>query len=313
MSLKHATACMDYVSLDLWAANLAIPVADLSTWLADLDLRLADAAARGVSAVILPEFACAQWLSFAPPDLPKARTLGWLAELGAIALPSMAALSTRHGVSLLPGTIPHAMGMKKGVATFANRAWFLTPEGDAHYQDKLSLTPAEETGAGGATVRGSQIRVFDWMGLRVAIVVCLDIEYTGLAAKLGKLDLDLVLVPAKTDMITGYNRVFGCARARAIELQSAVCVVAAIGVPMGHPSTDSGVGGAAAFLPCDVAVSLDGLFAATVPQIARAETSPTLLVQDLPVGHCRRIRNGAAEAEVAPASWGAGHLKIVAP
>jgi hypothetical protein len=80
---------------------------------------------------------------------------------------------------------------------------------------------------------------------------------------------------------------------------------------MGHPATDSGIGGAAAFLPCDVSVSFDGAFAGTPPQAAIAETSPTLWVRDLPVGQCRRIRNGAAEAEVAPASWNARHLKMI--
>lgn len=38
-----------------------------------------------------------------------------------------------------------------------------------------------------------------------------------------------------------------------------------------------------------------------------------LPVVDLPVGQCRRIRNGAAEAEIAPAYWDAKHLKIEGP
>jgi predicted amidohydrolase len=308
-----ATPTPEHVSLDLWVANLEAPVFDLASWLGRIELRLADAAARGVSALIMPEFTCAQWLSFAPLDMPAKAGLGWLAETGTVALPAMAALSARYGVSLMPGTIPHSAGRKNGVPTFTNRAWLLTPQGEAHYQDKLSLTPAETDGAEGVTVRGGQVRVFEWMGFKVAIVICLDVEFTELSTRLGKLDLDLVLVPAKTDMITGYHRVFGCARARAIELQTAVCVVGAVGVPMGHPETDTGVGGAAAYLPCDVSVSLDGIFAQTPPQAAVAGTSPVLSVHNLPVGQCRRIRNGSAEAEVAPASWDARHLKIVGP
>ena len=45
-------------------------------------------------------------------------------------------------------------------------------------------------------------------------------------------------------------------------------------------------------------------------QPAAALTDPVLVVQDLPIGQCRRIRNGAAEAEVCPAAWEADHLVI---
>jgi predicted amidohydrolase len=295
----------EHVSLDLWAANLEVLTPDLPSWLFRLEQRLASSAARGASALVLPEYACAQWLAFAPPDLAPTARLAWLAEVGQDALARMAELSTQYGVSLLPGTIPSLM--EGGVA---NRAWFLTPEGGAFHQDKLSLTPAEEIGGDGATVRGEEVHVFPWLGMRVAMMICLDAEYTALWARLGKLDLDLILVPAKTDMITGYNRVFGSARSRATELQTAVCAVGAVGVPMGHPATDTGVGGAAAFLPCDVSVSLDGVHAALAPQPAAAGTCLVLPVTDLPVGQCRRIRNGAAEAEVNAASWSAQRLKI---
>ncbi|WP_209427873.1 nitrilase-related carbon-nitrogen hydrolase [Pararhodobacter sp. SW119] len=307
MLVTHSANPPEHLSLDLWAANLELPTPDLPTWLARIEHRLADAAARGVAALILPEYACAQWLAFAPPGLAPTRRLCWLAHTGSGALVSMAALSARYGVALLPGTIPHRVS---GATTVTNRAWFLTPDGGAFAQDKLSLTPAEETGHDGPTLRGTTINVFPWLGLRVAMIICLDAEYTELWARLGGLDLDLVFVPAKTDMITGYNRVFGTAHARATELQIAVCVVGAAGVPMGLPASDTGVGGAAAYLPCDISISLDGVFAALPPQHAVAETSLLLQVRDLPLGQCRRIRRGAAEAEVNPASWSADHLTV---
>ena len=301
---------MEHISLDLWAANLEVRPTDLAFWLARLEHRLADAAARGSQMLVLPEFACAQWFSFAPTDLPPAGQLGWLAEVGSAALESMVALSAYYGVCLLPGTIPQLVGKRHGGPIYANRAWLLTPQGHRFHQDKLSLTPLEEQSASGVTVRGERVNVIRWNGLRIAIAICLDAEYTALWARLGQLDLDLVLVPAKTDMISGYNRVFGCARARAIELQTAVCAVGAVGEPLGQPLTDTGVGGATAFLPCDISVGLDGVFAALLPQPAAALTDPVLVVQNLPVGQCRRIRNGAAEAEVCPAAWEADHLVI---
>lgn len=301
---------MESVSIDLWASNLQVPTPDLATWLARLEERLAAAATRGADMLVLPEFACAQWLAFAPHDLPATGILGWLAAMGEEARPAMTALAAKYGVTLLPGTIPHAAGDRNGVPAFFNRAWLLTPEGGAFHQDKISLTPLEANGASGVTVPGTAVTVIPWKGLRVAIAICLDAEFTALWSLLGELDLDLVLVPAKTDMITGFWRVFGCARARAIELQTAVCAVGAVGVPLGHPATDTGVGGAAAYLPCDQALHLDGVYAALAPQPAAALTDPVLAVRGLPVGATRRIRNGAAEAEVAPARWRADTISV---
>jgi len=263
--------------------------------------------------LVLPEFACAQWLSFAPADLLAENTLGWLFYCGQIALDAIAAMSVRHGVSILPGTIPFSAGENRGTPIYVNRAWLLTPDGKRHAQDKLSLTPLEAHGAGGITVQGESINVIEWLGLRVAVVICLDSEFTHLWSRLGALDLDLIIIPAKTDMITGYNRVFGCARARAIELQTAVCVLGAVGVPFGLPLTDTGVGGASVFLPCDVAVSLDGVHATLASQTAAMMTDHVLVATDIPVGACRRLRNGQAEAEVCPALWNADHLKINDP
>ncbi len=152
------------------------------------------------------------------------------------------------------------------------------------------------------------MQIIPWMGLRIAIVVCLDVEYTSLWGELGRLDLDLILVPAKTDMMSGYYRVFGGARARAIELQTAVCVVGAVGQPFGEPSTDPGVGGAAAYLPCDLSTRPDGLGAVMPAHDVASGLDPVLWVLDLPVGACRHIRRGNAEAEVCPASWRADHI-----
>lgn len=303
---------MEQISIDLWAANLEVRSTALGPWLARLEQRLAAAAARGAHMLVLPEFACAEWLNFAPADLAPERQLAWLADVADEAMPALRDLAARYGVSLLPGTIPHRMGTADdGAPLHANRAWLITPDGTLRHQDKLSLTPIEEAGASGRTVAGDRINVIEWQGLRLAIVICLDAEFTALWARLAQLDLDLVLVPAKTDMITGYNRVMGCARARAIELQVPVCAVGAVGEPLGHPHTDTGVGGAGAYLPCDVSLSLDGVFAALPPQPAVAGTDPVLAVQNLPVAACRRIRQGGAEAEICPAAWSAEHVQIV--
>jgi predicted amidohydrolase len=301
---------VEHISVDLWAANLQVAPDSLATWLAGVEGRLEAAAARGVDLLVMPEFSCAQWLNFAPVDLPATEQLGWLAETGQAALDSLRDMVVRHGVALLPGTFPYPAETSETDASFFNRAWFLTPEGGLISQDKLSLTPLEANGASGTTIAGTQINIFAWKGLRCAIAVCLDTEYTALWSLLGTADLDLVLIPAKTDMITGYNRVFGCARARAIELQTVVCCVGAVGAPLTPVHADTGVGGASVFLPCDVSVSLEGVFAALPPQGAAAGTDPVLMAAQIPVGLCRRLRHGGAEAELRPAQWSGDHLTL---
>ena len=305
------TPALDHVSVDLWPVALEVVTPDLESWLARLDAQMQDAASRGVALVMLPEFTCAQWLAFAPPDLAPAAQLDWLAGIGEIALPRMQQICAQHAVSLLAGTIPARIDAQDAEQGTANRAYLLTPGGEIHWQDKLSLTPLEANGASGTTVAGDEIRVIRWNGLRVAIAVCLDTEYTALWSILGTLDLDLVLIPAKTDMITGFNRVFACARARAIELQTAVCAVGAVGAPLVPPAADSGVGGAGVFLPCDVSVSLDGVHAWMAPEAGGVVSDVALQAVAIPVGACRAIRNGAAEAELRPALWSGEHLRVV--
>jgi predicted amidohydrolase len=200
-----------------------------------------------------------------------------------------------------------------GVPGHLNRAWLVLPDGQVFHQEKLALTPSERNPAGWLLTPGTQVNVIAWLGLRVAIVVCLGIEFTALFARLAKLDLDLLLVPAKVDLLSGYYRVLGCAKARAIELQTVVAAVGAVGTPLGHPAVDTVVGGGAVFIPCEASLGSTGIAAALDPHPAASGVSPMLYAYNVPLGACRRIRHGAAEAEVWPGSWTADHLALADP
>ena len=306
---------METLTAAFWATNLEPPSPSLAAWVAGVEARLAEASAAGARLLVMPEFACAQWLSFAPVGLPLHQQVPWLGSLAAEALAALRPLAAQYGVALLPGTMPFAVAGPNGevAASHLNRAWLLLPDGTAFHQDKLCLTPSEENPDAWLLTPGDTVNVITWDGLRVAIVVCLDIELTALWARLAQLDLDLILVPAKTDMLSGYYRVFGCAKARAIELQTVVCAVGAVGSPLGHPVVDTVVGGAAAFLPCEATLGSIGVAAALEPHSAASGLSPFLVAEKLPVAHCRDLRHGAAEAEVWPGAWTAEHLKIADP
>ena len=276
---------------------------------------MAEAKAAGAQLLLMPEFACSQWLGFSPPDLPIHQQIPWLAALTPVALDGLRPLPLRHGIALLAGTMPFTEKSDQASATprHFNRAFLLLPDGRVFTQDKLCLTPSEQNPAAWCLTPGAKLNVLLWNELRIAIVICLDVEFTSLFARLGKLDLDLVLVPAKTDLLSGYYRVFGCAKARAIELQTVVCVVGAIGSALAHPAVDTVMGGAAAFLPCEHALGSTGIAAALEPQIAASGLTPLLYAHDLPVGYCRKMRHGAAEAEVWPGAWTADHITVVDP
>ena len=297
------------LSVTLWAANLEPPAASLAAWLKVMEARLAEARAVGSRILVLPELSCVQWLGFAPPGLAADRQLPWLAEQARQALPGLRAIAARHDTALLAGTFPWALE-DGGIV---NRAWLMLPDGQALAQDKLFLTPSEQNPQGWRFNPGGTVNIIHWQGLRIAVLVCLDSEATALWARLGDLDLDLILIPAKTDGLSGYYRVFGCARARALELQTAVCVVGAVGTVQRQPSGDTIVGGAAAYLPSDVALDLTGVAAVLEPQPPEVATSPVLHATHLPIGYCRQIRHGAAEAETCPASWPVAHIDICDP
>lgn len=304
---------MDTVSVAMWATNLEVPAVSLPAWLAFVEARMAELASPEPQFLVLPEFACMQWLSFAPADLPLTGQVAWLGSVAVEALAALRPMAARHNVALLPGTMPHAVSDRAGGTQYVNRAWLFLPDGRAFAQDKICLTPSEMNPQAWSLTPGSQVEVIEWNGLRLAIVICLDVEFTSLWSRLGKLDLDLVLIPAKTDMISGYYRVFSCAYARASELQTVVCAVGAIGSPGGDAATDTVMGGAAAYVPCDSSLGYTGIIAALEPHAAAAGVSPILHARNLPVGHCRRMRHGAAEAEVWPSSWSADHVTIADP
>ena len=118
------------------------------------------------------------------------------------------------------------------------------------------------------------------------------------------MDLDLLIVPSMTKRLSGHARVFDCAKARAVEMQTIVCAVGCIGtIPctllgaLPRPNT----GGAAVFLPCEPALGYDGIMARSGPFESGTDIDPMLYVADVPIGKVRHIREH--DTEVWPGAW----------
>ena len=115
---------------------------------------------------------------------------------------------SRPGKTAVLGTTPFVD--ESGL--LRNRAPVLTDGREVH-QDKIHLTPWESAFAG-----GGPLRVWEFKGVRMAVVICLDIEIPEIAAALRGHAVDLILVPSATETMMGVERVSRCADARAVEL-----------------------------------------------------------------------------------------------
>ncbi len=298
------------LDIALWATSIALPVNGIEAWAANVDAQMASAAKAGAKLLVMPEYAAEQWLSFAPEGLAASEEIPWMAAQAPSALEALRSLPARYGIALLAGTMPVTRENGDNAAPrHLNRAHLLLPDGRLFTQDKLCLTPSEKNPRGWNLATGNRVTIFEWEGLRVATLVCLDIELPGLAARLAPFKPDLVLVPSMTETEAGYSRVFSCARARATELYAVVCAVGVIGAAATGKPRAGYQSGAAAYAPSDNALGTTGVWA-EIPLASGVEgPGPVLLVKDLPTGRIAQLRD--AGAEVWPGVWDAAHVEFV--
>lgn len=295
----------DALNIALWATNLGVPVSGLEDWAAHLDRQMMSAKADGAAIFVMPEYVSEQWLAFKPDGLAPNREMAWMADLATQAVEQAASLAAKHDMLLVAGSMPwHCEGGGQ-----SNRAVVLTPEGGRYFQDKLSLTPGEQDPMAWKLSPGAQVQIIKWRGLRFAVLICLDIEMPALSCLIAPQSVDLVIVPSMTEQPSGYNRVFGCARARAVELMTAVAVVGTTGRAINTTQNETNYSGAAVYVPCEPELGYDGVFANQTPGWGDGESGPLLVARDVPIGVIRKLRAG--DAEVWPGGRTASHVKIV--
>lgn len=314
MSDPNRTA-PEAVKIALWAANLQHPVADRAAWLALVEAQLLQAKAEGAQLLVMPEYVSGHWLQWAErsqgeslgASLNGAALMDWMAAEGAALLPEIELMVTRHGIGLVAGTMPVAAASGRHLGNL-NRAWILLPEADGGlrrlHHDKLVPTPAERANGDWPIRLGSRVHPFTFLGLRMAVLICLDVEMPAVAAKLQDQELDLLIVPSMTAQLSGYHRVFDCAKARAVELFAAVAAVGAIGEMAQNQGGNCS--GAALFLPCEMHLGATGRAAAIAPQASVAGPGP-MLVAEVPVAALRRARR---HAEAWPGPFDGAQIEI---
>lgn len=295
------------IRVALWSVRLGHAGSNMDAWLAAVDAGMAEAAARGARVLVMPEWIAKQWLAFAPANLATREEVAWLAAQAPAALDGLRPLPGKHGVALLAGSMPVYDGTLS--PPWLNRAHLLLPDGNVIEHDKLCLTPSERDPDDWHLSSGSRVRVFDLDGVRTAMLICLDVELPALSARLAAADIDMLLVPSYTSRLSGYSRVYACARARAIELLTTVCVVGCFGeLHTANASTFVSTSGAAVYVPCEPELGMRGVVDELPPRDSGDGPGPILVV-DVPVGVVRALRAGA-HGEVWPGAWSADHVRI---
>ncbi|MEP3429490.1 MAG: nitrilase-related carbon-nitrogen hydrolase [Roseibium sp.] len=286
----------------LWSFNLGrapSSVASLAQMIAE---GLERAAGEGTKLLVLPEYLAETCLAFKPNGLAPEQEIAFLADVGEELIPLLADLPKKYGVSLLAGSWPVRTG--NGVT---NTAILLAADGRSIRQDKLSLTPFEQDPDVWHLTPGTDLQVFVLDGVKMAILICLDIEMPALSCLLAKQNVDLLLVPSMTEKLSGYSRVFGCAKARAVELMCAVAVCGTVGVSKGTTQNDTNVSGVALYLPCEEEFGFLGI-GGEIPATGGEDGEEPFLTARVPVHQLRNLRTGAAE--VWPGAWSADHVTI---
>jgi len=222
--------------------------ATLQAWTAALDPRVAEAASAGAQLLVLPEYASMDAVATPLPSV--------LAEIDAACdqhvIDAMRGVAERHGIWLLGGSLP-----VRRDGALLNRAALLTPDGRVGFQDKHVLTRFERE-AWGLTL-GQPPGVFDTQWGRLGVAVCYDVEFPPLVRAQVEAGAWLILVPAATDSLAGFNRVRLAARARALENQCFVAVAPTVGDAPWLASLDVNHGYAAVFGPVDRGFPDDGV------------------------------------------------------
>lgn len=299
--MKAVGIMTDY-PIALWSFNLGKAPVSVDALADEIGAGMARAKSSGAKLLMLPEYLVECCLAFKPQGLRPDQEMAFLADTGLELISRIAPLATDYGISLLAGTMP-----VKSAAGITNTAILFTADGREIRQDKLCLTPFEQSADTWMLTPGNSLTVFQLDGLKMAILICLDVEMPALSSLLAKQELDLLLVPSMTEKLSGYHRVYGCAKARAIEHMCAVAVCGVIGAAKGTTQNESNVSGAALYLPCEEEFGFDGIGAEIKPSNGNAGDD-ILLNVNVPIQKLRRLKNG--KAEVWPGAWSAGHVSI---
>jgi predicted amidohydrolase len=222
----------------------------LEAWAERLDAELA--AVSGAEMAVMPEYAGLELAAGDTPDL--AAELAHACELAPAALAIAQDAARRHGIWLVPGSMPWRIA-----GAVHNRAPLIAPDGRVAFQDKRIMTRFEAELWGVSP--GNAPCVFDTPWGRIGIAICYDLEFPALTRAQVEAGAWLILAPSCTDTLAGWNRVRIAARARAMENQCFVALAPTTGIAPWIATLDENRGAAGVYGPMDRGFPDDGVIA----------------------------------------------------
>ena len=243
-------------------ADMAALDAKLSRW-------VADAARQGADLVLFPEYGAMEiagtFGDAIAGDLEA--SLAAVARLKPKLDGFMAGLAAKHRVYILAPSGPAI----RPDGTIANAACLVTPGGKIGVQEKMIMTPFERNWG---VTGGADLQVFATALGRIGVLICYDSEFPLLARGMAEAGARLILVPACTERVSGFNRVRTAALARALENTVAVAMSPTVGDAPWSPAVDRNTGSAGVFVPAEAGLSDTGVLAEgplNQPQLVTAE------------------------------------------
>lgn len=258
--------------------------ASLDDFAARIDGLLSDAKGQGAEMLVLPEYAPMELAATftgradAAPGAPVAEREAVEARAETI-IEIMRQGAMRHGLWLLGGSLPMR---DPTTAQVRNRAPFISAEGVVRFQEKRVMTRFETEEW--QVSAGAEPQVFQTPWGLIGIAICYDVEFPMLVRAQVEAGAWLVLNPACTDTLWGFNRVHLSARARAIENQCFLAVSPTVGEAPWSATLDLNRGFAGVFGPCDRGFPEDGVIAQGVLD------APSLVVTTLDPARIAAVR-----------------------
>ncbi len=263
---------------------------------------VARAAAQGAGLVVFPEYGAMEAAGWLPDALAGdlAASLAAAAEALAQIDAHHQALAQRHGIHILAASGP----WRQPGGGFANAARLITPAGRIGVQEKSILTPFEHRWG---IAPGSGLRVFDTVLGRIGVLICYDSEFPLHARVMAEAGARLLLIPACTELLSGFHRVRTAALARALENTCACVLSPLVGNAPWSPAVDRNTGAAGIYVPAEAGVSDTGVLAEGVVN------EPGLVLADIDFERLHQLRctgemRNAADWALQP---GAGPLPAV--
>ena len=215
-----------------------------------------EAAGAGADVLMFPEYGAMELASPAG----EAVCADLHASLAAVsdALPRIDALhadlARRYNVHILAGS-----GPRRGVdGGYRNTARLFSPSGRSGAQDKLIRTPFERDWG---LLAGDKLNVFETAVGRIGVAICYDSEFPLLVRAMVEAGGEIILIPACTELVSGYHRVRTAALARALEGGCATAVSPIVGDSTWSPAVDYNSGAAGIYVPAEAGISATGVVA----------------------------------------------------